>query len=322
MSEARTGPDRAVGIIDAGYCLPGEAVDLCDWGPRMGVGQARIDKLLANGCRYFHAAQVETDADLVTASVRQVLERSGVAPSQVAYLVHARTQNFSMPPAPHSLLPEVCARTGLAPRLAFAAGHLACASIVAALELAIDLLDADPAAACAMVTSSDRVFGGADHRLRQDSGIQSDGGSAILLGRGGQRAAIRWIGVRNFPRLHPGPSSPAMKRLIGVSAWHQTDEALDELCERAALPLAATAGLFPTNADMPYWKHLMARRGLDPKLLYGVNAGRRGHACCADLAVNLVDAGLERVGGDRPIVCFSQSNVGSYGCLVLEGAQP
>lgn len=309
-----------IGLVEVGYTLPGEPLDLTEWGSQMGVAPDRIRKLLDNGCRHFHAAGAETDADLVTLSVGKVLRRSGVDAADVAYLVHARTQNFSMPAPPHSLLSEVCARTGIMPKLALAAGQLACASIVAALELAVDLLRADLAARFALVTSSDRVFGGPEHRLRQNSGIQSDGGSAILVGRHHPRARIRQILVRSFPRLHAGPSSHEMGSLIGAVAWRHTETVLDELCAKVDLPLEATAGILPTNADMPYWRALLQRKGIDPALLYAENTHRRGHACCADLAVNLADHGLQQLAHGRPIVCFSQSNVGAYGCVVLEAA--
>lgn len=316
---ARSASSESMGIVGAGYHLPGEAVDLCEWGPRMGVADARIERLIGNGCRYFHSAKVESDADIVVAAVDRVLRESSVKASAIAYVVHARTQNFSMPAAPHSLLAEVCARTGMAPRLAFSISHLACASIIAAVDTAVRLLQSDPSASHALVTSSDRVFGKADHRLRQDSGIQSDGGSAILLGRRDVRSWIRTIALRTYPKLHTGPSTPTMGRLIGSAAWAHTAELLDELGGGAGDGLQQVDALLPTNADIPYWRTVLEARRARPGILFEENARLRGHACCADLAVNLADEGLQRADqGDR-VMCFSQSNVGAYGYIVLEG---
>ncbi|WP_295565519.1 hypothetical protein [uncultured Stenotrophomonas sp.] len=314
-------PDQSrVGIVEAAYHLPGEAIDLCEWGPRMGVDGARIDRLLGNGCRYFHSAQVESDADIVVAAVGRVLRESAVNASSIAYVIHARTQNFSMPAAPHSLLGEVCARTGIEPRLAFSISHLACASIIAAVDTAVRLLQGDPSASHALVTSSDRVFGNADHRLRQDSGIQSDGGSAILVGRPEVRSWIRTIMLRTYPKLHPGPSTPTMGRLIGSAAWAHTAEVLDDLDDHPDGGLQQMDALLPTNADIPYWRTLLQARQARADILFEDNARRRGHACCADLAINLADEGLRRADQGQRVMCFSQSNVGAYGYLVLEGA--
>jgi len=320
MSDLGQGASSArMGIVGAAYHLPGEAVDLCEWGPRMGVDDARIDRLLGNGCRYFHSARVESDADIVVTAVERVLRESSVRASAITYVIHARTQNFSMPAAPHSLLGEVCARAGMAPRLAFSISHLACASIIAAVDTAVRLLQGDPSANHALVTSSDRVFGHADHRLRQDSGIQSDGGSAILIGRHEVRSWIRTITLRTYPNLHTGPSTPTMGRLIGSAAWAHTAEVLDELGGCAGDGLQRVDALLPTNADMPYWRTLLETRRARAGILFEENARLRGHACCADLAVNLADEGLRRAGQGEQVMCFSQSNVGAYGYLVLEG---
>ncbi len=321
MSESSIGSHAyRPGIVDAAYHLPGEPHDVCEWGPPIGVDASRIERLLASGCRYFHVAQIESDADLVTAAARNLLEKTAVDPSKIAYLIHARTQNYSIPAAPHSLLSEVCARLQLAPRLSFAIAHLACASIIAAVDTAIRLLQGDPTASYALVTSSDRVFGNSEHRLRQDSGIQSDGGSAILIGRDAVRAHIHSIAVRSYPKLHAGPSTPTMGRLIGSSAWVHTAEVLDELDKDTGASLAQLDSLMPTNADIPYWRTLLKERNARAEILFERNALRRGHACCADLAINLADEGLQRSEQGQRVMCFSQSNVGAYGYLVLEGA--
>ncbi|WOB47942.1 hypothetical protein NYR97_11620 [Xanthomonas hydrangeae] len=309
-----------LGIVDAAYHLPGKPNDLCTWGPRMGVDDARIERLLGNGCRYFHSAQIESDADMVVAATSRLLQQSAVDPRCIAYVIHARTQNFSMPAAPHSLLGEVCARTGMAPKLAFAVSHLACASIIAALDTAARLLQGDPSASHCLVTSSDRVFGNADHRLRQDSGIQSDGGSAILIARTQVRSWIKTIALRTYPKLHPGPSTPTMGRLIGSAAWAHTGEVLDGLDGDSDGGLDLVDALLPTNADMPYWRALLQARHAPTEILFEDNARLRGHACCADLAINLADEGLRRSEQGQRVMCFSQSNVGAYGYLMLEGA--
>jgi len=317
--QGRASSDERFGIVGAAYHLPGEPNDLCEWGPRMGVSNARIDRLLDNGCRYFHNATAESDADIVVHAVERLLLESGIDARSVAYVIHARTQNFSIPAAPHSLLGEVCVRIGIAPTLAFSVSQLACASIIAAVDTAIRLLCGDRSASYALVTSCDRVFGSAAHRLRQDSGIQSDGGSAILIGRHHVRSWISAIAVRSYPGLHSGPCTPTMGRLIGSMAWRHTAEVLDSLDEDRGGGLLDVDALLPTNADIPSWRTLLRSRHVPPDILFEDNARRRGHACCADLAVNLADEGLRRAGEGQRVMCFSQSNVGAYGYLVLEG---
>lgn len=311
-----------VGIVDAAYHLPGEALDIGIWGPRVGLADALVARLLQNGCQRFHAATGESDADLVVRALEQLLQARELDPTRIAYVVHAHTQSYSIPAPPQSLLGEVAARCGLQPRLALSVGELACAGIVKALELAHRLLQADTAADYAVVLSSDRVFGGPAHRVRQESGIQSDGGAVLLLGRNEVRARIRDLWVRHLPGLAAGPGAAETARLMGSLPWSHSRRVLQEMQLRGPLRLDALAALYPTNADGPYWQRLMATMGLDPALVFTRNMAERGHACCSDLAINLADDGFATLASGGQVLCFSQSNVGAYGAVLLQGVSP
>lgn len=309
------------GIIDAGYYLPGEAVDVTEWGAKVGVSDLLLGKLLDNRCRYFHQSYGEDDCDLATGALRSLLARHPVDPAQIDYLVHTHSQPFSIPAPPRSVLSELMGRFSLSPKLSLSVGQLACAGIVTAIEVASRLLEQDPAARYALVVTADRVFGGPQHRVRKDGGsLQSDGGSAILLGRGAVRAHLRDALTRNFSRLAEGPSSPAMDMLIGKLAWVYTRRVLFEAQQRLGRPVNSLSGLFPTNADAPYWKRFAPQLGIDFDIVFLDNVMRRGHACSADLAVNLVDAGFDRLAGGATIMCLAQSNIGAYGALTLTGS--
>ncbi|UXI66197.1 hypothetical protein [Tahibacter amnicola] len=320
-------PDRSLsvdsiapGIIDADYYLPGEPLDIVQWGAKVGLPGSLIDRLLENGCRHFHQTHTEGDVDLIAQAVRPLLQRRSIDPAKITYLVHAHTQQFSMPAPPRSILSELSARFGWAPKLALSVGHLACAAVVNAIDVARRLLEHDESAEYALVVTADRVFGGPNHRVRQDAGIQSDGAAVILLGRDNVRARFRDVLVRNYPRLAEGPSSPAMGQLIGTLAWAQTRQVLIEAEQRLGHPLGALGGIFPTNADAPYWKSLADKMKLPPDLVFLDNMRDRGHSCCSDLAINLVDAGFARLDRGESILCLSQSNVGAYGVVALEHA--
>ncbi len=310
---------RQAGIVDAAFHLPGPAQDIEAWAERVGVERALVERLLANGCRHFHVADSEDDAELCAAATRMLLERHDLDPARVPYVVHAHTQSYSVPPAPQSLLAQVARRCGLRPRLAMSVGELACGGIVKALEIALDLLEADPAAGHALVLSSDRVFGGPRHRIRQEAGIQSDGGAAILLGRQRLRARVLDIRVRHWPGLALGPQASPKARLMGALPWAHTRRLWLEMASRAGVAPSALGRVFPTNADGPYWRELAHGMGLKPGTLFLDNMRRRGHSCCSDLAINLADAVFDELAAGRRALCFSQSNVGAYGALALEG---
>lgn len=308
------------GIVDAAYYLPGDPIDLCDWAPREGVDAGRVTRLIENGCRYFHACGDESDEELITQAVERLVARSGVDPAGIDFVLHAHTQPFSVPPAPESLLARLFLRFNIRPRLAFSVGQLACAGVVNAIDVARRLLAAMPGSHYALVVTSDRVFGGARYRLRQDAGIQSDGASALLLGRTTLRARIDAVHVKSHGGLAEGPSTPELAKRVGMLAWSHTRRMVEEDIARIGVPAAAIAAVMPTNADAPYWRKLGPLLGLTPSQLFLDNIGRRGHSCCSDLAINLVDEGFTRL-AQGPVVLFSQSNVGAYGSVTLGAPQ-
>jgi hypothetical protein len=63
----------------------------------------------------------------------------------------------------------------------------------------------------------------------------------------------------------------------------------------------------------------MMMRALDLPIerIFLDNIRLRGHACCADLAINLVDRGLPLLSAGGTIVFCGQSNIGSHAALTL-----
>jgi 3-oxoacyl-[acyl-carrier-protein] synthase III len=304
------------GIIDAAYYLPGAPVDLCAWALHEGVRPDRVARLLDNGCRYFHVADGESDADLVTRAIERLQAGGRADPGAADFVLHARSQAFSAPPAPESILATVCARFGMRPRLALAVEQLACGGVINAVDLALRLLAADPSARTALVITSDRVFGPAKYRLRQDAGIQSDGGSAILLGREGWRARIDAVHVRNHDQMYEGPGTPERAARVSMLAWSQTRRMVADDIERSGFGVDGFAAFLPTNADGPYWRKIAPMLGISDEQLFLENMRQRGHSCCSDLAINLVDEGFAKL-ANGPVLAFSQSNVGAYGSMIL-----
>lgn len=308
--------EAIIGLVDVAHGLPGPAIDIVDWVQGQNVAPTVIEQLLENGCRYFHDGTDQSDAQLISLAIDQLIER-GLNPDDVAYVVHAHTEAFSMPAPPVSVLSQLAARYGWRTRMAFSVGHLACASVGNALQWAATLLRRDPMARYALVVTSDRVFGQANHRIRQTAGIQSDGGSALLIGREGLRAVLDHITVRNHAELFDGPSNAVNAAAIARSAWVQTKNLLQDHAQECGLPVTEMGEILPINADRPYWLAIGKSLGLGPEHFFLDNIGQRGHACCADLAVNLVDRGLSLLDAGRRAVYCAQSNVGAYAAVAF-----
>lgn len=316
MSVSNQHQEAVIGLVDVAHGLPGPAIDIVDWVQGQNVAPTVIEALLANGCRYFHDGTDQSDAQLIGLAIDKLVAR-GLNPADVAYVIHAHTEAFSMPAPPVSVLSQLAARYGWRTRMAFSVGHLACASVGNALQWAATLLRRDPSARYALVVTSDRVFGQANHRIRQTAGIQSDGGSALLIGREDLCAVLDHITVRNHAELFDGPSNPVNAAAISRFAWMQTKSLLQDLAKDLGRTIDDLGEVLPINADRPYWLAIGKSLGLGPERFFLDNIGQRGHACCADLAVNLVDRGLGLLGAGKRVVYCAQSNVGAYAAVAF-----
>lgn len=307
-----------IGIVGAAFELPGPAIDVFAWGPGQSVSPKLLAELQENNCQYFHDGSDRSDLDLVAAAVERLPDAARALVPRVRYLIHAHTQAFSLPAPPESVLSGVMRLYDLPEDvLCFAVQHVACAGAITALDQAARLLAADNAAEAALVVTSDRVFGDARHRIRQNAGIQSDGASAILLGRDNLSCRLGQVTVRHFAQLHEGPSTAANSAMIARHTWLQCKLLLNEHARAAGLDLCAVDEIMPINADRAYWEMMMRALDLPIERIFLDNIRLRGHACCADFAINLVDRGLSLLSAGGVVVFCGQSNIGSHAALTL-----
>lgn len=313
-------PETTIGIAAVAYHLPGPRKDLVDWAAEHEVSESRLQSLLANGCRYFYDGPEHSDVDLIVNAIERLNPSDANWLKGVRYLVHAHTEAFSMPAPPSSIITELATCFKLQLTLGFSICQLACASAIHAIDRAAKLLQSDPEASYALVVTADRVFG-ASHRLRQMSGIQSDGGSAILLAKEDSASAVLCrlgtTSFRNFARLYDGPTTSVNVATIGRYTWLHTKQLLQRHSELSGLSLNQVGRFLPINADRDYWMMIARSLSLPSERFFLENIGERGHACCADFAVNLVDAGLQHLKLGEVVVACAQSNVGAYAAQTL-----
>ncbi|WP_428241203.1 hypothetical protein [Gynuella sp.] len=304
------------GLVDATYHLPGPRLDICDWGPENRVDAQRIERLLENGCRYFHDGSDYSDSELIIRAIEELVAH-GHDVSSCRYLIHAHTQPFSMPAPPESILSNIIGQFSMNIDACFSTSQLACASIICAIDWATKLLAMHSEETQALVVTADRVFGKAKYRVRQDGGIQSDGASALLLSNKHYRYLIKRIDFKHFPTVHEGPEIKANDELVGRYTWLHSKQLFLEHQDRMGIQLSDYGAILPINADRHYW-HLIAKSLKVPdELFFTRNIGERGHACCADFAINLVDYGFECLEKGQLISACGQSNIGSHGVISL-----
>ncbi len=127
----------------------------------------------------------EAPPDMAVRAGRLALDRAGIAPGEVALLLHASAwfQGIDYWPAAAYVHRELLAGNRRAPALDV---QQMCDGALGALELAASYLIADPSREAALVTTADRFAEPGFDRWRSDIGIvYGDGAAAAVLAREG-----------------------------------------------------------------------------------------------------------------------------------------
>ncbi|NRA64248.1 MAG: hypothetical protein HRU19_07160 [Pseudobacteriovorax sp.] len=309
---------KPIGIIDAEYFLPGDAIDISTWGRVHGVEQKRIEALKRNGCRYFYDGTDYSDSSLVNESVARLWKKlpKSIKVEEIGLIVHARTQVFSIPAPPISILQNLKNTFQFQPDFDMSICQLACASVYKAMEIGIRYLENPDARPYVLVVTSDRVFGSASHRIRQSGGIQSDGAAAVLLGRKFLKSILVAPKFYFDSRLHRGPLYEDNSKLIAQTCWRDSANLIKEYLDLHPSIDKERLKVLPINADLTLWKIILKTLKMPESQLFSENIYRRGHACSNDFIINLSDIGLANLEKGNPVLSFGQSNLGVQGCLV------
>ena len=305
------------GIDAAAYHFPGERQDIEAWALQHNLPDNRVQAIIRAGCRHFHAAPDTDEVALAGLAMAQLFDAHGLHPSSIGAVIHVHTQLFSVPAAPRSLPLELTSRFGIRPLWAGSINQLNCSSITAAIQLAEMLMNSHAGLHHAIIVSVDRVYG-ERFRLRQMSGIQSDGAACLLLSRDCHRNRIGALALRNYGKWHQGSdTNAAVEREMISLEWHYTRKVMQQAVTDSGVALQDYGCLLPNNADHKGWKSICNAMGIPQDILRADNILLKGHACCSDLAVNLADTGLAEVAAGRHLISVTQSNSGAFSALTL-----
>lgn len=309
-----------LGIEAAAYEFPGERQDIVDWGPQHTLPAQRIAAICKSGCRYFHAAHEIDEVELAKRAVARLQAETGFKAADIGALFHVHTQQFSTPAAPRSLPLEVASAFGIKPFWVGSLAQLNCSSIGGAIRMAEALMNVHAEMQSVLIVSSDRVYG-ERFRLRQLSGIQSDGAACLLVTRNTRRNRIGALILRNYGRWYLGSdTNSAVEREMINLEWHYTRKVMQEAVAGCGIALSDFSCILPHNSDHKGWNSICNAMAIPHASLYPDNILQKGHACCSDLAVNLVDVGLDKVDAGGHLMSITQSNSGAFSALTLHPA--
>lgn len=257
--------------------------------------------------------------DLISAPAEALLE--GVPDrSRIQYLIYAHTVP-DVAPAHINMAQQLRGRLGLAHAEAFAVTQQNCASGLAAIDIAVQLLlaSSDPALRALVVTGekpASRISS-----IIPGCSIMGEGSAACLVNINGDGMRIRSYSVKldgRYAQMHP-PSPLALTEFCATYT-SSVAEVLREAIAKAGLELGDIAMILPHNVNLSSWQRLALELGIPSELVYLDNVPRYGHCHCADAFLNLVsmrEEGRLTDGGAYVLVAVGLGAV--YASMVIGG---
>jgi 3-oxoacyl-[acyl-carrier-protein] synthase-3 len=270
------------------------------------------------GLDRLHEDTDSTVFDLVSASAEEVL--SGIPDRGVVrYVLYAHTIP-DVAPVAYDATQVIADRLGLPDAEAFAVTQQNCASGLAAIDIAGELLraDGDPEAR-ALVLTGEKAFTPVT-RFIADTTIMGEASAACLVSVGGGTNRVRSYLARSRGEFAEGIRlGPELLKDFNESYAEDLIEVATAAVELAGLRMSDIDMVVPHNVNRLLWLRIIARLGLDPKRIHLETIAEYSHCWCADPLLNLVS--LEQAGRLVPGGHYLLTSVGlgsTYAAMVVE----
>ncbi|MEN8656323.1 ketoacyl-ACP synthase III family protein [Streptomyces sp. 21So2-11] len=205
---------------------------------------------------------------------------------RIKYVVYAHTTQ-AVAPAHISPAQEIKNSLGLAHAEAFALSQQNCASGMAAVDTAAELLraEAEPGA-CALVITGEQAFS-PQIQLIPDVAIMGDAGAACLVALDGSGDTVRSYSTRTLGEFSAAMLLDEVKSLE-VSKFYAPvlADVVREAVERAGMTLADIDLIIPHNVNLQSWRQTIGELGIDRSQVFLDNVERYGHCFASDVFLN------------------------------------
>lgn len=257
--------------------------------------------------------------DLLSAPAEVLLEAVPDR-SRIQYLIYAHTVP-DVAPAHINMAQLLRDRLGLAHSEAFAVTQQNCASGLAAIDIAVQLLLAlgDPALRALVITGekpASRISS-----IIPGCSIMGEGSAACLVNINGDGMRIRSYSVKldgRYAQMHP-PSPAALTEFCSTYTSSVAGVLRDAIAEAGLEPRDVTM-IFPHNVNLSSWQRLIQELDVPGELVYLDNVPRYGHCHCADAFLNLVSMRDEgRLEDDGVYVLVAVGLGAVYAAMVIGG---
>lgn len=300
--------------------VPDRSVTIEDVSERLGLNrhQTRLFRHI-HGLDRLHLDPALDLLDLVSAPAHAVLQ-SSTDHSAIRYLIYAHTAP-DVAPSHINFAYMLSRRLGLHQAEAFAVTQQNCASGLAAVDIAAELLraDGDPGSRALVVTGekpASSLLG-----VIANTTIMGEASAACLIGLNGTGRPVRSYVVNTMGQyaelFRP---TPAMATEFFETYTSNVVTTLREAIALAGLTPDDITMVLPHNVNHSSWRRVMIEFGFSADRIYLDNVPRYGHCFCSDPFLNLVSLRDEGRLTDEGNYLLATVGLGAtYAAMVLGG---
>ncbi|HEY4021645.1 MAG TPA: 3-oxoacyl-[acyl-carrier-protein] synthase III C-terminal domain-containing protein [Pseudonocardiaceae bacterium] len=277
---------RATTLERVEVFAPERSVPIEDLGDSLGL-QKYMVRMFRN-IHGFDRVHEDPELDLfgLVAAAGERVVRAIPDPGVIRYLLFAHTVSDVTPS--HIDAADVLRQAlGLTEVEAFGVSHQHCASGLAAIDIASELLraDGDPAARALVLTGEKPVT--KRFRVVNNTTILGEASTACLVGVGGSGDVVRSYATKTQVLLPESvyPSEDQVKE-FNDSYTPFLIETIERAVERAGVMLDDITLLVPHNVSRLLWLRTIEELKFDRSRVYFDNIARYSHCCCADPFLN------------------------------------
>lgn len=244
--------------------------------------------------------------DLLLPPARKALERAG-GRREPAYLIYVHASP-EVAPADVSVARELRNALGLGQTQVFTVSQQACASTLAALEIAGELLRAEAPGARALVVNGEQPFTELNRMHYPIGDVMGEGATATVVSWDGPGDEIRGYAVRHdgsFADLLTLYEALPRRRFVDTSI-DMTVKVIGEVLSQGGLTLGDIDHFVPSNISRVFWSQVVNALGVDRDRVFLDNLPRYGHCFAADSLINyetLREHGRLTPGGYSLLAC-------------------
>jgi 3-oxoacyl-[acyl-carrier-protein] synthase-3 len=303
-----------VSLTHSSYYLPSDPITVEHYGGKMGLSSEQTQRYKeVHGLETIHISRGRAPFDFAFEACQKVLHENQIEPSSIDALIVHHTF-FMLSFEPRTLVGQLQAALGLSRAVGFSMSGQACASVMAALVTARNMIWAGTAKRV-LVVGADSCLGSHIAREIRDTTLLGEGGSAVIVET--NAGCNELLHICNFVSGATFKMWNVVEKLQ-LSYFLGCIRAIRNVLKESSLSLDDIDLVIPHNMNSSSWSVILPHIHCDGSKLFSKNIARRGHVCGSDLIINLTDIREEKTlqKGDRALLLTAGLGAG-WGAAIL-----